>query len=58
MRSSAHGLLSRRVRERIAERDQVEEVVGVQMADQDGVDVDVVTEASQLREHAVAAVEQ
>src|SRR5438105_8005207 len=53
-----HRLLARRVREAVAERQQVEEVVRVQMADQDGVDVDVVTYAAQLREDAVATVEQ
>jgi len=51
-------LLARGIRERVTERDEVEDVVGVQVADQDGVDVDVVTEAPQLREHPVAAVEQ
>ena len=57
---AGHGdrLLARRVRERVAERHQVEEVVGVQMADQHRVDVDVVADAAELREDAVAAVEQ
>src|SRR4051794_2500059 len=50
-------LLPRRVREGVAERDEVEEVVGVEMADDDCVDLRVVTEAAQLREDAVPAVE-
>ena len=52
------GLLARRVGERVGERDQVEEVVRVQMRDHDRVDLGVVAEAAQLGEHAVAAVEQ
>ena len=38
-------LLARRVGERVAERHEVEEVVGVEVADQDRVDVDVVAVA-------------
>ena len=53
-----HGLLARRVGQRVGERDEVEEVVGVQVRDDDRVDVDVVDEAPQLGEDAVAAVEQ
>jgi hypothetical protein len=53
-----HRLLARRVRERVRVRDQVEEVVGVQVRDDDGVHVDVVDPLAQLAEHAVAAVEQ
>src|SRR4051812_45450435 len=52
-----HGLLARRVRERVAERDEVEEVVGVQVRDDDGVHARVVAETAQLAEHAVAAVD-
>jgi hypothetical protein len=51
-------LLARRVHERVRVRDEVEDVVGVQVRDDDRVDVDVVHELAQLREHAVAAVEQ
>ena len=51
-------LLAGRVGQRVGERDEIEEVVGVQVRDHDGVDVDVVDEAAQLGEHAVAAVEQ
>ena len=51
-------LLAWRVAERIAERDEIEEVIGVQVADQNGIHVDVVTNAPQLGEHAVAAIEQ
>ena len=39
-------------------RDEVEDVVGVQVADHDRVDVRVVDVAAQLGEHAGAAVEQ
>ena len=53
-----HGLLARRVGERVAERDEVEDVVGVQVADQHRVDVHVIAEAPELREHPVAAIEQ
>ena len=53
-----HRLLARRVGQRVGVRDEVEEVVGVQVRDDDRVDVDVVAEAAQLGEHAVAAVEQ
>ncbi len=53
-----HGLLARRVGERVGERDEVEEVIGVQVRDDDRVDVHVVDEPAQLREDAVAAVEQ
>ena len=53
-----HRLLARRVGQRVGERHEVEEVVGVQVRDHDRVDVDVVDEAPQLGEHAVAAVEQ
>ena len=38
-------LLARRVRQRVGERDEVEEVVGVQVRDHDRVDLDVVGEA-------------
>ena len=43
-----HRLLARRVGERVAEGDEVEEVVGVQVGDQHGVDVDVVAERRSL----------
>ena len=51
-------LLARRVGERVGERNEVEEVVRVQVRDHDRVDLRVVAEAAQLREHAVAAIEQ
>ena len=51
-------LLARRVSERVAERHQVEEVVGVEVTDQHGVDVDVLAEVTELGENAVAAVQQ
>ena len=51
-------LLAWCVGERITERDQIEEVIGMQMADQNGADVDVVPEAAKLREDPVAAVQQ
>ena len=53
-----HRLLTGRVCERVAEGHQIEDVVGVEMADQNGVDVDVITEATQLGKNPVAAVEQ
>ena len=53
-----HRLLARRVGQRVGERDEVEEVVGVQVGEDHRVDVDVVDEAAQLGEHPVAAVEQ
>ena len=54
-----HGrLLARRVAQPGGERHEVEDVVGVQVADHDRVDVDVVDGAAQLGEHARAAVEQ
>ena len=52
-----HGLLARRVGQRVRVRDEIEEVVGVQVRDDDRVDVDVVDVAAQLREDPVAAVE-
>ena len=53
-----HRLLARRVRQRVRERNQIEEVVGVHVADDHRSDIDVVAESPQLREDAVAAVEQ
>ena len=53
-----HGLLARRVGQRVRVRDEVQEVVRVQMRDHDGVHVHVVHLLAELREHAVAAVEQ
>ena len=52
-----HRLLARRVGERVGVRHEVEEVVGVEVRDDDGVDVDVVDPLAQLPEHAVAAVD-
>ena len=51
-------LLARRVGQPRGERDEVEDVVGVQVADHHGVDARVVAEAPQLGEDAVAAVQQ
>jgi hypothetical protein len=51
-------LLAWRVGQRVGERDEVEEVVGVQVRDDDRIDVGVVAEAPQLGEDAVAAVEE
>ena len=51
-------VLPRPVRERVGERDEVEDVVGVQVREDDGVDRGVVREAAQLREDAAAAVDQ
>src|SRR5947209_15638591 len=42
----------------IAVRHQIEEVIGVQVGDQDRVDVDVVTDQAKLGEYPVTAVEQ
>ena len=53
-----HRLLAGRVRERVRVGDQVQDVVGVQVRDQGGVEVHVVQVLAELREHAVAAVEQ
>jgi hypothetical protein len=53
-----HRLLARRVDQPVGERDEVEEVVGVQVADDHAVDRDVVDEAPELAEDPVAAVEQ
>jgi hypothetical protein len=58
MAADRYGLLARRVAERVAERDQVQEVIGMQVADQDRVDVDVVAMAAQLGEDTVAAVKE
>jgi hypothetical protein len=52
-----HGLLARRVGERVGERDEVEEVVRVEVRDHDGVHVHVVDPLAQLAEHAVAAID-
>ena len=52
------GLLPRRVGQRVGVRDEVEEVVGVEVGDDDRVDLGVVDPLAQLAEHAVAAVEQ
>ena len=51
-------LLARRVGERVGVRDEVEEVVGVQVGDERPRRRRVVGEAAQLPEHAVAAVDQ
>ena len=53
-----HGLLSRRVGERIGEGHEIEEVVGVQVRDHHGVHVHVVHPLPQLSEDPVAAVDQ
>ncbi len=53
-----HGLLARRVDQRGRVRDEVEDVVGVQVRDHDRVDLPVLAVAAQLAEHAAAAVEQ
>jgi acetaldehyde dehydrogenase (acetylating) len=53
-----HGLLAGRVGQPVGVGDEVEEVVGVHVRHDDGIDVDVVAEAAQLGEHAVAAVQQ
>ena len=52
-----HRLLARGQQERVGVRDQVDEVVGVDMRDHDRVDVGVVDRLAQLPEHAAAAVE-
>ena len=52
------GLLARRVGERIRVRNEVEDVIGVEVRDEDRVDVDVVDVLAELREDAVAAIEQ
>ena len=59
-RPAIHGnrLLARRVGERVGVRDEVEEVVGVQVGDHDGVHVHVVDPLAQLGEDPVAAVHQ
>jgi hypothetical protein len=56
--SNRHRLLAGGVRERAAERAEIEEVVGVQVTDQHRVDIDVLHVIAELGEHAVAAVEQ
>ena len=56
--ADGHGLLARRIAQGVAERDQVEEVIGVQVGDQHRIDIDVVAVPAQLGEHSVAAVEQ
>jgi hypothetical protein len=53
-----HGLLARRVDQRRCVRHEVEDVVGVQVRDDDRVDLPVLAVAAQLAEHAAAAVEQ
>ena len=53
-----HRLLARRVDQRRGERHEVEEVVGVQVREHDGVDVHVVHPPAELAERAVAAVQQ
>jgi len=50
--------LARAVGQRVGPRHEVEEVIGVQVADDDGVDRRVVDLGAQLREDAVAAIEQ
>ena len=54
----ALGARAWRVGERVGERHEVEEVVRVQVRDHDRVDRGVVGELAQLREHAVAAVQE
>jgi hypothetical protein len=52
-----HRLLARRVSKRVRERDQVEEVVRVEVGDHHRVHVHVVDPLAQLAEHAVPAVD-
>src|SRR4051812_43876655 len=52
-----HRLLARGVRERIGVGDDVEDVVGVEMREDDRVDLRVIPEAPELPEDAVAHVE-
>ena len=52
------GLLARRVDQRRRVGHEVEDVVGVQVRDDDRVDLPVLAVAAQLAEHAAAAVEQ
>src|SRR5205085_3286009 len=51
------GLLAGRVCERVAKGDQIEEVIGVQVTQEDRIDIDVVDVTTKLGEHPVAAVE-
>jgi len=53
-----HRLLARRIGQRVGERHEVEEVIGVHVRDHHRIDVAVVAKAAQLGEDAVAAVHQ
>ena len=58
MRRHGDRLLAGSVGEGVGVGHQVEEVVGVEVGDRNGVDVDVVAVLPQLREDPVAAIEQ
>jgi hypothetical protein len=57
MASDRHRLLARGEQQRVREGAEVEEVVRVHVGDADRVDVDVVVVLAQLRERAVAAID-